>query len=487
MTDPLSYVDVYTSRTVKPRKTSKLCVAPVVAVDADGYVLSETTGALVPFHTYAETLWELPRHLVVTYSPETWLWKLNKRWQDHPQWSWRVAVTNKHGRPLQLKRVAYYGFRDPKRKRNRYHIVIDANSFFRRHDALASDLLQLGIDIRTFCNAYGLEVRPSAAGIASQLLRHPMFYPFARRRVPGFINESVQPHLPGGHYDAFTDAGQRVDACSYIDQKAAYHYAAMTTPLPNANSVRAIGYVRSEEKKWARPGGYVYKRALENHGLIRAMVGIPWLPPAERRFAPRLMQKPGTRIAHIWTNELPYLESLGLRVLYLTAVWGTSEVDRGLAKYAQWAQQVQEQYPQFKALLLMPYGLLARRKSTTKLHHPDGNDPLILANQLLENTRATVVVNHPHTANALQLGLIQAFVRALSLDMAKQADADGHEIVSIYADGIFVRLTQGKQIPMYAPWRLKEEHLAIELTDSLRTPVTRRIKKSYIGSTLVKD
>lgn len=422
----------------------------------------------------------LDPHVVVCYSPETWLWKLHEYWQHYPRWSWRVSVTNRRDTEIQNKRVLYYGFkRHSSKRRNRYHLAVDANSFFRKQDQTVEDLLQLGLDIRTFCNAHGLEMRPSAAGIASQLLRHPMFYPFARRRVPGFINEEVRPYLPGGYYEAYADPAQRLTAALYVDQESAHHYAAASTPLPNANSVRAIGYTRDSERGYARAGGILFERELQKHGLIKAHVDVPWRKPDERHFLPPVMQRPGRRVAYLWTNELPHLASLGLTIRSLIAVWGTDEVDSGMAKYAEWARAVQQQYPALKALLLMPYGLLARHRSKVTYHHPGGKNTLILANQFLDDTSAREVVTQPDTANALQLGLIQAFVRALSLDMAQQLTAQGHEVVSIYADGVFVRLTKGKSIPLFAPWRVKEECL-LELDESLRVPVRRTVRRDYL-------
>ncbi len=467
------------SRTIKPAKLKRENTRKVVAIDPNGTVLTEPSG-FASFDEYMRNLLYLDPHIVVTYSPETWLSKLHDYWREHETWSWRVAVTNKHGRALQNKRVAYYGFRDPKKKRNRYNVVIDAQSFFRKQDADAYDLLTLGMSVRAFCNAHNIEIRASAAGIAAQLLKHPMFYPFARRRVPGFINEAARPYLPGGHYDAYMDTGQRLEAVYYIDQEAAHHYAAQTTPLPNANSVRAVGYTKGkDDRPYARHGGRLYAKELRKHGLIKAKVKVPWLHPDTQKFAPPVMRTEGERVAYIWTNELEYMESLGLRVDYIIGVWGTEEVDKGLAKYAQWARQVQAQHPEMKALLLMPYGLLARRRDVVTYHHPgNGHDSLILGKELLTDTQARTVPTHPDTANALQLGLIQAFVRALSLDMARQVTDGGHEVVSIYADGIFIKLTKGKSLPLFAPWREKGE-AQIQLAESLKVPARLKLKRDY--------
>lgn len=483
--DPLPLDDPCASRTVKPRKASKPCTRSIVAVDPgipfpDGTlrtVVAHEYGAYATLDEYARNLFHLEPHLVVSYSPETLLYQLHELWKDHPQWSWRVAVTNKHGRALQVRRVAYFGFKDPQKKRNRYHLIVDASSFTRRHDADANDLLELGQNVRAFCNEHGLELRASAAGVASQLLKHPAFYPFARRRVPNFINEDVRPYLPGGYYEAYEGPAQRMEAAHYIDQQSAHHYAAHTTPLPNGNSVRAIGYTRGDGR-YARHGGLLYEKELRKHGLIKARVHVPWLPPDEARFAPPVMRSEGDKDAFIWTNELAYMESLGLRVQYLIAIWGTEDVDKGLAKYAQWAQPVAARYPQFKALLLMPYGLLARRRSVVTYHHPGGQEPLILANRRIEDTHAHSIATQPETANVLQLGLIQAFVRSLSLDMARQIHARGDEVLSIYADGIFVRLTNGKSLPLFAPWRVKEVNKDDAL-HAVRVPVRPRVTRDY--------
>lgn len=489
-------LDPCQSRTVKPKEPAKPSTRPVVALDAAGHVATESSEYL--FEYYRDHLHELPPHIMVCFSPETWLYLLHERWHDHPHWSWRVAVTNSHGKQLQAKRVAYYGFRDPQKKHNRYHLILDANSFFRKQDKPAVDLLELGVNVREFCNAHGLELRASAAGIATQLLRHPMFYPHPRRQVPHFINDVAREHLPGGHYEAYATPTQRLTAAHYIDQQAAHHYAAETTPLPNANSVRAIGYAKTsrQDRVYARAGGPLYEREMRKHGLIKALVTVPSIPPDRTKrindehvliraggtWLPPLMRHPGEQIAYLWTNELPLLTSMGLQVHHLIATWGTDEVDDGIAKYAQWAQTTQEQYPAMKALLLMPYGLLARHKGTVTYHHPgDGTDTLILANQMLDNTRAKAVPTMPVTANALQLGLIQAFVRALSLDMAQQITAQGHEVLSVYADGIFIRLTKGKPIPLFAPWRVKDECI-IELNESLRVPVRRTVRRDYIAA-----
>lgn len=440
------------------------------------------------FDEYVRCCAYLTPHIVICYAPETWLFKLHSYWRGKKSWSWRVAATDAHGNTLQNKRVAYWGFRDrdpktgkPTKKPGRFHVIIDAQSFLRTPHESMGDLHEFGKAIRAFCNDFGLTVRASAAGVASQLLRHPEFYPELRRRVPHFINEAVRTHLPGGHYYAgYSDPVQRMHSALYIDQESAHHYAAETTPLPASNSVRSIGY--TGERTYARANGELYAREIQKLGLVKAQVTVPRLTKKQTEFTPVLMHEAGKKVAYLWTNEIPFLESFGLEVHGIMRIWGTDEVDYGIRKYAAWAKEVQRTHPQFKALLLMPYGLLARHRANIEFHHPGGTTRLVLGNQVVDDTKSWPVQTQPETANALQLGLIQAFVRSLSLDMARQLTERGNEVISIYSDGIFVKLAPGETtVPLFAPWREKGE-VELELNEALKVPVRRAVTRDYIAT-----
>lgn len=478
---PLDHIfDPCASRTVKPRKPTEPTTREIIAIDPRVKFIVTDTGEST-FEEYAHTLWFAEPHIVVCYSPEVWLLRLHQLWRTVPVWSWRVATTDAHGNTLQHKRVAYWGFRSPNKKAGTFHVIIDAQSFVRKAHKDIYELHAFGHAVRDFCNDFGLTVRASAAGIASQLLRHPDFYPELRRRVPHFINEQVRPHLPGGHYHAgYAEGVQKIHAALYIDQESAHHYAAETTPLPSSNSVRKIGY--TGERTYARSDGELYRREIQKLGLVKARVTIPRLTKKQTEFTPALMHEAGEKIAHLWTNEIQFLESFGLQIHGIMAIWGTDEVDTGIKRYAQWAKEVQRTYPQFKALLLMPYGLLARRRADVEFHHPGGDSRLVLANQVVDDTRSWPVQTHPETANALQLGLIQSFVRSLSLDMARQLTEHGSEVISIYSDGIFVKLAPGETtVPLFAPWREKGE-VELEISDTLKVPVRRKVTREYMST-----
>lgn len=463
---------------MKPLQRYRPCTLPIVAVLPDGSVASEVTGQVIPWIRYAAGLPAMARHIVVTFSSEGWLLRLHDLWKHDPHWTWKVTVQRKPHRK-QRQHVSYYGFRPQGRKRPFANLVLDAGTFTNDTDA---DLIELGKWVREFCNTYQLQLRASAPGIASQLLRHPMFYPEARRAVPRFINEVARAHLPGPHYESYVDPAQRIEAAMYIDQEAAYHYAAMTTPLPNANSVRASGYTRSCGR-YARYGSELYRAEMRKHGLVQARVEVPTLSPSKQRYVPRFMRKPGIYNAWLWTNEIPYLESFGLQILHLISVWGTEETDAHIACYARWASQLGKENPHLKALLLMPYGSLGRRPDTLTIHTPtaSGVDSLLLAGQWVEGTYARDIDVHTYTSNALQLGLIQAHVRALSLDMARQLSAHGREVISVYADGIFIRLGDEREtVPMFAPWRMKGDNLELHLSESLRVPVRAAVRRDYV-------
>src|SRR3954453_17819410 len=89
--------DPTASRTIKPRKLTKPCELPIVAIvqTPTGVVaLSELTGVVIPFDKYVKDLYSYPRTLTIAYGAETLLWKLNEHWRDHPRWSWRVIVSD---------------------------------------------------------------------------------------------------------------------------------------------------------------------------------------------------------------------------------------------------------------------------------------------------------------------------------------------------------------------------------------------------------
>ena len=473
-----TWADITTNelRTIEPLKPAEPCALPIMAVSPDRTVTDEQ-GNVLSFAEYVEQLPDLPRHLVVTFSSDRWLWELHERWKEDPRWTWAVMVQQKPRTKLR-QHVTYYGFRH-KHKRAFANPVLDASSFTKDYDA--ASLVHLGQWVREFCNTYGLKVRSSSAGIASQLLRHPMFYPEARRMVPRFVNDTARTHLPGPYYESYVDTTQRIEAAYYIDQEAAYHYAAQTTPLPNSNSIRAAGHTHGTGV-YARAGGELYEREMRKHGLVQAEVIVP--PPSHRdKFLPRVMRTPGRQLAWLWTNEIPLLESLGLRIVHLVSVWGTEEVDKRIVDYANWARDMSKRHPHLKALLLMPYGALGKRPDKLTIHRPGGDEDLLLAGQWIEGTSAQEVSVQTYTANALQLGLIQAHVRALSLDMARKLSERGDRVISVYADGIFVRL-EGNTAPMFAPWRLKEENLEVHLAASLRVPVRARVQREYMAATI---
>ena len=467
------------SRTVKPLASAQSCTLPLMAIYPDRTVVSELTGQVTTFEHYCEHLPQIQRHLVITYSSETWLWLLNERWASDPRWTWQVMVQHRPNAKMR-QHVSYYGFRPHRGKRKVpfTNMVIDAGSFTNDMD---TDLIDLGVKVRSFCNEHGLRMRGSAPGIANQLLRHPLFYPDPRRCVPRFVNNTARKHLPGPFYESYTNGVQRIEAATYIDQEAAYHFAALETPLPNANSIRAAGFERGEGV-YARAGGELYEREMRKHGLLHVEAIVPHFSAKRERFLPRTMREPGKRKLWLWTNEIPYLEKMGLRILHLISVWGTDEIDTGMKRYAQWARGISRANPHLKALLLMPYGALGRRPDKIKLHSPHGGDDLLLAGQWIEGTRSHSVRVKTYTANALQLGLIQAHVRTLSLDMAQQLSAKGEEVISVYADGIFIRLGEDRQIPMFAPWRLKEDSLELHLNDSLRVPVRAAVRRDYMAA-----
>lgn len=467
-----SYPHPCESRTVLPNFRHYENNFPIIAIN-HRECLYERSGIVVSHSEFADSLPDLSRSIIVTFGAETFLLQLHKQYHSDPRWTWKVTVA---GEPLIRKKVSYFGFRRANHKsKSVYHLVLDFNSFLRTDQRMEYDardlqeLLELGKEVREFCTEMNVQIRPTAAGLANQLLRHPRFYPEPRRKVPQFINETVRKFLPGNFYQVYA-LGQTIEAATYIDQQAAHHHAALTTPLPNSNSITAKGYRKGELKVYARYSenpDSLYRRLLKQHGLVCLLGTVPYVHPRERRFLPKYMHKAGNNLLWLWTNEIAYAESVGLRIRCIYATWGSEEVDTGIQSYARWAIENQSRYKWIKSVLLMPYGMLAKRQESVEVHTNGGSDSLILANSVVASTKITRNVVS-QTANVLQRGLIESHVRTLSLDMARQCSEGQAEVVSIYADGIFLKVPKNGQLPLVTPWREKAEVTALEFESATR-------------------
>lgn len=498
----MSAFDGQFERKLKPLKPTDntASVGVIVVHGASDQILVEQTGEKLSLDRLADVFTHAHESIVISDGFPHIFARLHAHFKDDERWQYRAIVQEMEGDTRVSTTLSFFGFKrtsHKQRRRGRYFYPVAVDTFIRdlsQFDGAdeAQQMLSFGIKLRDFCAEMKIRPKTTGAGIAAQLLRHPQFYPEPRRHTPTFINDVARSHLPGNHYALMRAPGDNsvVKAATYIDQKSAHHYAARTTPLPSANSI--LGRGSRSDRPWLYPGERAYDEARKHHGLFKLRIRFPHLAENEQRFVqPIFWENMGKTITtHIWSNELAYMERWGARVHYLIAGYSTKETDDGLPRYAEWAER---QPAWLKQTLLTPYGILATRARRSRIIHANGRGEQVevpIGPHLVEGYAGQIRDSTNPVTFVIQRGLIESYVRQLSLELAHQLDTDGGEVLSIYGDGVFVRARPGDQLQLPAPWREKREvhNLTFDGPHRLRSdeltrlPGTARFFRDYAPS-----
>lgn len=389
----------------------------------------------------------------------------------------------------------------------KYHHPVDPQSFIRTgiDDIVTEDiprlfkLLQWGVEVRDFCLANDMKVKPSAGGLAAQLLRDPRFYPEARRKVPKLVNAKGRDKLPGNFYELYGERKTPYTAM-YLDMQGAHHHIVRNTALPCANSLHAYGYFKSEKPElWAKPHTERITQTLKCHGLLHVRLSVPHLPPGA--FVPPYMRK-GHGLHNVWlfTNEIPLVESLGGKIEGIYAALVSPDRDTGLAKYAEFAQKQLAKKPSakrwLKPVLHSAYGVLAGRPRPIEIGWriaAGGRDDQYPMGGKVVPVRVCKTRGEVEAAvvNTIHRGMIEAEQRCMSLRLAAELSAQGGNVICVYADSLFVTMRQLPLLP--APWTVKDELTELQFLSSThfvsrqltRLPgVSKRMERTY-GPTIL--
>lgn len=481
-------------RTVKPQTTPAPWL-PIIAIDFDTMTyLSERTGIIAPLTDAPRLFLSEPSSIVITTNVAELVAKLEDYYGDHPDWQYRVTpVVHEVRRPGQHRTpkvmdtmVNYFGIRGElresgkSRKPGHWHYPVDPFVFSRAGlrsvrgpEPLLVRLLRWGQDVRAFCQEHGLRVSPTGGGIAGQLLRHPRFYPDARRKVPRQTNAQARPHLPGNFYRLYAEPNEPIPHATYLDMSGAHHHAAATLAFPHADRLGRRGdwgttdatdtTIPNGAPRWA-PGTDAFRKlTTEAMGLLRVRLAVPAIPA--HAFPLPFMEREGERIAYIYTNEIPYILALGAKITGIEAAWVGFQRDEGLNRYATWAMaEVATMDPQRRAwakpVLLSAYGILAARPKMMEMGHRQaegGNLMDLPAGKLtLKAYMRKLGVRETPIVNVVQRGMIEAETRLQSLTMARNMMAMGHRILSIYADAVFIEPI-GPMPLLPPPWKVEAE------------------------------
>lgn len=529
------YPPVVPRKVVRPRAVSPEC-RPIIAVSNEFCVHEWEEDNLLPAENLGKLLKRVPSSIIAVQGFGLHLQRLQRAYGDDPQFNYRVTPIRRYSRPWDDGRRLTQGMvadavcnfvgwkaegKAGRNNPNRYHYPLDPLWFLTSSiDELMnvpgceSDIERLlrlyewGKEVRDWCQKNGLKVKASAGGIAAQLLRDPRFYPEPRRKAPRAVNLITRYRLPGNYYHLRAKPGERYRAL-YFDMENAHHVMARRLKFPDVNTLHAYGdmsWSAVEDKRAPRPFANGDSSLLEQPGLFHVSLAVPTVP--RDRFPPPYMERSGIYDIWIYSNELPMIYELGGRIRCIYAAYTSRGFDTGLNHYARFAiEQIREhrEYKHWlKPTLHCVYGLLAARalpfetgywraSKGERIAYPMGNTSIIATAKIREAEIESRIVNVIHR------GMIEAEVRKEALHFSRGMSENGHRVLGIYADGVFIQDKGTAEEPMplrflEPPWRLKEElsnlrfHSATTFTSHQlsRLPgVPRTARERYLAQTAV--
>lgn len=425
-----------------------------------------------------------PSSIVVAHHFGTIIRHLDSEFDANPLWQYRAAPVErtawapgrKHKAVMKDCIISYFGFKGERKQAGHYHYALSPHIFCLKsinelrknvpgETATIVKLMEWGKEVRDFLLEHELNLSPTSGGIAAQLLRDERFYPSARRKVPRHTNAKARDQLPGNYYRLYAAKKGHVYNAAYLDQTSAHHTAAQEIAFPAANTLMRHGrYSTLEDKPFARVDTPKYDDFIGRFGLFYLAFEAP--PFFKGDFPlPNCGYDAGYRRGFFYSNELPYLQTLGVRIRHIIACWVSPDRDVGLNKYAEWAmEQVKNatdlSKPWLKPTLLSTYGVLAakpkhlefgykRAKGGEPKKYPCGSGFIDV------QAKRTKKAREPLMANVIHRGMIEAQTRLYSLEYARELAASGYNILAIYADSLFVE--SNKDLPLIKPpWRVQD-------------------------------
>lgn len=471
-------------RVVRPRKSFAF-QRPIIATDGTSIYL-ERTGEVVSIDRLPLIVCSEPPSIFVAHNVAIYVQSLDRNFDANPLWQFKLTPVRRQVWKPNRERfvthtqsvVSFFGFMSENKKANRYHYTLDPIVFqqrsvgelWSRELPTLTALIEWARDVRQFVVDNELRISTSGGGLAGQLLKDPRFYPEARRKVPRATNDAVREKLPGNHYSLFAARVGKIYRATYLDQRSSHHTIAESIRLPCANSLFARGHFlrfaddSPNTRAWIKGNTRAFERFRRlHHGLTYCRIMVPKKAP----FGPPFMQDGiGESCQFIYTNEIDDLYRNGGSIVSVIAAWTSTEIDTGLPKFASWAKEQSNlasanRRKWLKPTLLSAYGLLAAKPKRLEFgfkrgNGEDGNYPIGSGIVRVKITRTRREVELP-VCNVIQRGMIEAETRARSLRFAAELNSQGHTILAVYADSIFV--DSSIALPLLPPeWRI-QEHL----------------------------
>lgn len=176
------------------------------------------------------------------------------------------------------------------------------------------------------------------------------------------------------------------------------------------------------------------------------------------------MKKPGTRLAWIYTNEIPTIYALGGVIEGIDAAWTSFHADEGLNRYARWAiaeaaAMTPDRKRWGKATLLAAYGMLAARPTAREFGYRHAKSGTPHTYRTNSGPLPAMIVQQSHetespVVNVIQRGMIEAEIRLQVLAMARELHSFGCNVLCVYADSVIVESSSA--LPLLPdPWDVK--------------------------------
>lgn len=467
-----------------------LAVVDEVEVTEDGEVIDDVVrqvgitedGEVID--DIAEHARNAPASVWIVLNPVTLLHTLLAQYESVPAFNYQLveSVDDEDGTRHSSARLTRFGFKcrctrdhirdvgctcgNPPKRKDAMHVCWTPGDLARRAtdymDGFThTDLLKFAINVRDWCAEQNIPVPTSLSAIAAGLLRDARFWPHLRGRVPRATNENVRKYLPGVHSELFAQPARRVKRAMSLDQQRAYHHAAQEVPTPDPTTMYARGYYIEPETSpiWCVPGDPVFERTVRQPGVV--FVQYSARPVRKHEFRPPWVES-GRNRAAVYTNELNYVDTLGVHIEGIVAAWTSSSIDTGLPRYGEWAADQIRTADDYRKRWLKPtlhaaYGLLAMREREVSVGHLRGTGAkgkfILGAGYEFTVHKRTLPRLPSPTTNVPMLGVLQAEIRTRSLKMAAALSSEGLTVLHVHADGIHV---EGDSLPLIpAGWTVK--------------------------------
>ena len=431
------------------------------------YVTDTTTGEVHPLTDLPKLIVQGEGGVLAGVHLYTYVAALHSKFQAFPAWTLQIR-----GRERLLRRQdrkvtvgsflpLYFGFSSSGRHAGNYKGVHRSRAKARLFHCMDLEdiaglkttpdmdtVLTHAQSILDLCAKRGVKFTGSRGGVAARLLKASPHWERGRRAAPEFINEIARDKLPGNYYGLAEGAkGRKIAKAVYLDQVASHHSIAQRIDIPHPEHLHARGHykaaLKGQHPAWLI-GPAMQDFLATNHGLVAAYVTVPNVR-AERHLLPPILSTPGRRLVFLYTNELPYFDTMPLaRIEHLVAAWTAPAADPAIKEYASFALQERNAAPGRKALLLAAYGALAQRtdrKSTIYYKYRDKGQSAYLpgAGRVREVQRERRPnTPQPSIVNVIARGMIEAETRIRSLDYARELRSYGVEVPSVYVDGLIV-------------------------------------------------